>query len=192
MAKRFGWRHVSTDSLARHPGLPWKTEARSAVPQHVSDHYLSLSVDELITDVMGHYEKVWPRIEQLVVSHIAADSGAGLIVEGSAVLPERAAALDRDRIAVLWLTADPALLKARIHASSGFERCADFEKGLIAKFVQRNERYDELRAEAANRPGLLSIGVQTADTLGELTERCITLLGIGIAPGPRRVSARHT
>ena len=92
MAKRFGWRHVSTDSLgggegeaqlglARHPGRPWKTEARSAVPQHVSDHYLSLSVDELITDVMGHYEKVWPRIEQLVVSHIAADSGAGLTAQ---------------------------------------------------------------------------------------------------------------
>ena len=60
LASKLGWDHVSTDSLARHPGRPWKP-APEKVPEHVTRHYLCLSVDELVEDVLHHYRvNVWP------------------------------------------------------------------------------------------------------------------------------------
>lgn len=39
LALKLGWRYVSTDSLARHPGRPWKPKP-NRVPDHVAEHYL--------------------------------------------------------------------------------------------------------------------------------------------------------
>ena len=74
LAARLGWRRLSTDSLARHPGRPWKTGG-CVVPDHVAEHYLSLSVDELIEDVLAHYRSLWPAIRDLVSAHATDPSG---------------------------------------------------------------------------------------------------------------------
>ena len=67
LASHLGWSCRSTDEgLAPHPGRPWQVKPRE-VPKHVADHYLSLSVDELITDVLRHYKgNVWPLIKDIV------------------------------------------------------------------------------------------------------------------------------
>ena len=175
MAKKLGWSHVSTDRMARHPGRPWKTDT-TAVPGQVADHYLSLSVDELIADVMRHYNRMWPGIEALVRTHASDLSADRLILEGSAVLPERVAALDVDGVAALWLTADSELLEARVHASSGYNRAAPGEKALVQKFVERNHRYNDRMMDAVNRLGLVSFHVGTVSSIDDLTERCIGLV----------------
>ena len=54
LAARLGGEHVSTDTLARHPGRPWATSS-GPFPRHVAAHYLSLSVDELTTEQLRHY-----------------------------------------------------------------------------------------------------------------------------------------
>ena len=54
LAARLGWTRISTDTLARHPGRPWRP-APEKVPDHVAEHYLSLSVNELLKDVLRHY-----------------------------------------------------------------------------------------------------------------------------------------
>ena len=106
IAANLGWNRISTDTLARHPGRPWRP-APEKVPDHVAEHYLSLSVDELIKDVLRHYRvNVWPKVEEIVASHINDPSRAGLIIEGSALWPELVATLDFDNIATLWLTAE--------------------------------------------------------------------------------------
>ena len=52
--------YQSTDTLARHPGRPWKTFPET-VPPHVAEHYLTLTPPELIADVVRHYtQNVWP------------------------------------------------------------------------------------------------------------------------------------
>ena len=176
MAKRLGWSHVSTDWLARHPGRPWATPERDAVPVGVAKHYLSLSVDELVADVMRHYDGMWERIEGLVRTHVSDPSSERLVLEGSAVLPERVAAAGLDGGTALWLTADGGLLESRIHASSGFRQGTAAEKELIQKFVARNRRYNELVMEAVDRLRLTSIDVGTVSSMDELTERCIGLV----------------
>ena len=94
LANHLGWSHVSTDWMARHPGRPWKTEW-GPVPEHVKQHYSSLSVDDLVDDVMRHYDGMWPAIESLIRTHVTDRDADSLVLEGSAVLPERVAAAGR-------------------------------------------------------------------------------------------------
>src|SRR5687767_6850308 len=69
LASELGWSYRSTDKLAKHPGRPWRTPPKT-VPEHVAEHYLTLSVEELIADVIRHYrDNVWPLVEDIVTSH---------------------------------------------------------------------------------------------------------------------------
>jgi len=87
MAKRLERTHLSTDSLARHPGRPWPNAVRSFVPEDVADHYLSLTVEELIMDVMRHYRGMWPGIKTPITENAADLVTDRLILEGSALWP---------------------------------------------------------------------------------------------------------
>ena len=172
MAYELGWRHVSTDSLARHPGRPWKTASRP-VPQDVADHYLSLSVEQLISHVLRHYESMWPGIEKLVRVHATDPTADLLIIEGSAIWPERVAAMDVDNAAAFWLTANGDLLKTRIHAASRFTEATLMEKALIEKFLNRNYRYTQLMMAAVNSLGLTGIDVSFAPSFDQLLAQCL-------------------
>ena len=108
------------------------------MPQDVAEHYLSLSVDELIADVLRHYQGMWADIEMLVRS---ADR---LVIEGSALWPESADTLsDLSGGGALWLTADSELLEARIRAESRYDEGTATENALVEKFIGRTVRYDE-------------------------------------------------
>ncbi|MFJ9907222.1 AAA family ATPase [Streptomyces sp. NPDC101152] len=159
VAERLGFACRSTDLLARHPGRPWRTPERE-VPPHVAEHYASLTVDELITSVLGHYERLWPRIEALIEAH-AADGGQGLVLEGSALWPVRVAALDVPRTAAVWLTADEAVLRARVHAGGRYAEATEPERALMDRFLARTERYQRLMVDA-----LTELGIEPVDTGG--------------------------
>jgi hypothetical protein len=84
----------------------------------VATHYLSLSVDELTTEQLRHYERLWPRIEAIVATR-ATDTGVRrLVLEGSGILPHRVAALKAPYAAAVWLTARADVLKDRIYSES--------------------------------------------------------------------------
>lgn len=154
VADRTGFECVSTDGLARHPGRPWRTPDRE-VPAHVAEHYRSLTVDELIASVLDHYGRLWPRIEELITARAAEGGGArGLVLEGSALWPVRVAGLRAPGTAAVWLTADPSVLRARVHAAGGYDAAADAERGLMDAFLARTERYQELMVEAVDRLGV--------------------------------------
>ena len=49
----------------------------------VAEHYLSLTVDELMKDVLRHYRaNVWPKVEEIVASRLDDTSATGLALEG--------------------------------------------------------------------------------------------------------------
>ena len=82
LAAMLGWEHLSTDRLAAHPGRPWRP-APEKVLDRVAEHYLRLSVDELIEDVLRHYRViVWPKVEEIVASHSNDASTTGIVLEG--------------------------------------------------------------------------------------------------------------
>lgn len=176
LAATLGWRLISTDRLARHPGRPWATSG-GPFPEHLAGHYLSLSIDELAGEQLRHYQRLWPRIEGLVTAH-AADAGAGgLIVEGSGVLPERVASLRSPETAAMWLTASAAVLRDRIYSASRFgERTAE-QKVMVDKFLGRTSRYNQLIISAVNSHGFASIDTSAAPPTSELIKHCLQAIG---------------
>ena len=164
MATELGWRRISTDSLARHPGRPWR-QPPEVVPAHVADHYLSLSVDELLSDVLRHYRvNVWPKVEEIIASYPNDDSGTGVIIEGSALWPEFAIGLDFSSVAALWLTASKGVLTERIYGESLYRSKTGREKMMIDKFLGRTLAYDALMVEVAGRNGLALVDVLQSST----------------------------
>ncbi len=158
VAGRLGFECLSTDSLARHPGRPWRRPGWE-VPAHVAGHYGSLTVGELITSVLDHYERLWPRVEEIITSRAAGGSGPGLVLEGSALWPAWVAQLTVPRTAAVWLTADEALLQARIHAAGRYSDATDAERQLMDKFLGRTRQYQALMLDDVGRLGLHRIDV---------------------------------
>jgi len=174
LASHLGWHYRSTDKLARHPGRPWQVKPRE-VPEHVADHYLSLSADELITDVLQHYRgNVWPLIQDIVSSHTTDEAHGKLVMEGSAILPELVATMNCDNVAAIWLTASNELFKRRIYSESHYETKSSRERAMIDKFLVRTHLYNERMMDTINRLGLVSIDVEKASSMDELTSMCLS------------------
>jgi DNA polymerase III delta prime subunit len=176
LAARLGGEHVSTDTLARHPGRPWATSS-GPFPRHVAAHYLSLSVDELTTGQLRHYQRLWPRIEEMAAAW-ATDAGARrLILEGSGILPLPAAALKTPDTSAVWLTASAAVLRDRIYSASRFDDLAPEEKIIVEKFLGRTAQYDQLMLSAVSSLGLASIDTSATPSTAELMEQCLQAIG---------------
>ncbi|MFC4853567.1 hypothetical protein [Actinophytocola glycyrrhizae] len=166
VAARLGFEHRSTDYLARHPGRPWRTPGRE-VPPHVVEHYSTLSVDELVASVLAHYERLWPRIEELVSTH------PGLVLEGSALWPGRVAALSPTDVAAVWLTAEDGVIRSRIHTSGDYRNGTDDERALMDTFLARSVRFQELVLAEVERLGLRHIH-QAGQSIPELADLVLT------------------
>lgn len=177
LATQLGWSYQSTDKLAKHPGRPWRTSPK-VVPDHVSAHYLTLSVDELIADVMRHYrDNVWPLVETLVARHATGGSNERLVLEGSALLPELVATMKFENIAAIWLTGSRELFQQRIYQSSAYETRSPDEQKMIDRFMERTWRYNESMVEAVGRLGLASVQVDNAGNADEVLSACLIELG---------------
>lgn len=165
--------YCSTDKLARRPGRPWR-DGLKEIPKHVADHYLSLSVDELIEDVLLHYRKnVWPLVEKLIAQYTTDSSPETFIIEGSALLPDLVAMLDSDNLSSCWLVASHDFLTRRIYASSQYEKKSSYEKKLVDKFLERNRILNNRIVDAVNQLGLVSFNVGEASTMTELINTCL-------------------
>lgn len=177
LATALGWTQICTDSLARHPGRPW-TLTQDAVPDHVAEHYLYLSVGELIEDVLRHYRvNVWPQVDTIIASYLDDPSTTGVVVEGSALWPEFATSLDFDKIGAVWLTANDEIFQRRIRAESMYSSKSPRERRMIDKFLERTLVYNERMIDAVHRLGFTLVDVQDSNVT-ELTERCLSILGV--------------
>ncbi|MFD5591059.1 AAA family ATPase [Streptomyces griseorubiginosus] len=169
VAERLGFEHRSTDLLARHPGRPWRTPERE-VPPHVAEHYATLPVDELTDSVLAHYERLWPRIEELIAEHAEQADSPGLVLEGSALWPERVAALAAPHTAAVWLTADETVVRARIRAGGRYDEASEQERFLMDKFLARSLRYQSLMVDVVERLGLARVDVGTDRSVSEVAD----------------------
>ncbi|MBN2502564.1 MAG: hypothetical protein JXB38_17420 [Anaerolineales bacterium] len=173
LAEQLGWHVRTTDTLARHPGRPWPTPTWS-VPPHVSEHYATLSVRELFDDVLRHYQiTIWPMAKALIESYAQSDSEAGLVLEGSALWPEKIVTLKLDNVGALWLTAPRHLIVKRIYEESKYLQKTPSEKELIDKFAQRALLFNDRMLQAVTRLGLAHVDISITDNLPQLTGLCL-------------------
>lgn len=178
LAELLGWTRISTDRLARHPGRPWRSEPEK-VPKDVAEHYLSLSIAELIEDVLLHYRSnVWPRVEDIVATHLRNGSEAGLVLEGSAIWPDFVKGMKLNNVRALWLTTSEEVFRERILRESGYRSKTSTERAMVDKFLERTLAYDALMRETVSRNGLILVDVQQ-HTVAELVEKRLHTLGLG-------------
>ena len=174
LAARLGWNRISTDTLARHPGRPWRP-APEKVPNDVAEHYLSLSADQLFEDVLHHYRtNVWPKVAAIVASHSNETSASRIVLEGSALWPGFVTSLDFNRVAALWLTASEEVFRQRIHEESRYQSRPSSERKLVDKFLERTLVYNARMIEIVNRRDFILVDVSQSD-VAELTERCLAI-----------------
>ena len=177
LAARLSWTRISTDTLARHPGRPWR-QPPEEVPDDVSKHYLSRSADQLFEDVLHHYRiNVWPKVESIVGSHSHEASAPQIILEGSALWPGFAASLEFNRVAALWLTASEDIFRQRIYEESRYHSKSPRERAMVDKFLERTLIYNAKMVEVANRHDYVLVDVLQSDVAG-LTDRCLARLSV--------------
>jgi 2-phosphoglycerate kinase len=175
LAERPGLEHRSTDRLARHPGRPWPAAGRP-VPPHVAEHYLGLGIEELMGSVLEHYRKLAPQIAALVRSR--ARDGPGLVLEGSALLPETVDGLEPGLAQAVWLVAGEGVLEARIRRESGFDAADERGRALIRRFLERARAFDGLIRAEVERLGGASLEVTRSVDEEEIAALCeLTLDG---------------
>jgi 2-phosphoglycerate kinase len=165
----------STDRLARHPGRPWAPPPHAVRP-HVVEHYRDLTDEERMASVLAHYRAMRPLIADVLHAHREGPATAALVVEGSALLPESAAALAAADVRAIWLTADDALLRTRIEAESGYARADPASRRLIEAFLERARRFDRFLRGEVGRRGWPAVQVEVGVSPQALADRCLTLM----------------
>jgi hypothetical protein len=173
LAAQLGWACASTDRLARYPGRPW-----GSVRPHVAEHYLSLSPEQLVEDVIRHYMSLRPAIQNLILTPAADPAAERLVLEGSAVWPESVVDLRAGGVGALWLTASDGFLQRRIYTASGYDQASAREKIIIDKFLGRVQGCNQRMLEALRRFGLPCVNVEEASSLEDLTQISLRRLGI--------------
>ena len=187
ITEKLGGRYLSTDSLARHPGRPWVNANKNYIPEHVAEHYRTLSIDALFLDILSHYEKnVLPQVEAIVHSHASDLSKECLILEGSALYSTLVANLVKDNgVKAIWLTASdqakPASQAGRLFCNiilreSNFDNVGEDKKYLIQKFLDRTLLYNNRMRKEVDRLGFLCLDVESVSTTDELAKKYLELI----------------
>lgn len=175
VAARLGGEALSTDKLARHPGRPWPTPTW-VVPDHVAEHYRTLTPDELIADVLAHYGHMWPMVREKIAARAADERAEPLVLEGSALWPELVADLDNPAVRAVWLTADDTLFDARIRRESRYDAADPAGRQLIESFAARTRLYNALMVDHVRRLGLPLVEVTAAMSPNEVTDAVLAAL----------------
>lgn len=176
LAEKLKWSYRTTDKLARHPGRPWIAPSRQVYDRN-AEYYLSLTIEELLADVLDHYRNnVWPKIQSIVTSHATDLSSERLIMEGSALWPESVANLNLSNVASIYLTASDDLFEQRIRFAANYDDVTTREKKLIDKFLRRTIAYNKRMMEVINRLELVSLDVNGALSPEELSAKCLELV----------------
>jgi 2-phosphoglycerate kinase len=167
VANHLGCRGISTDSLAKHPGRPWR-DPPELPPPHVVEHYRDLALDQMMQSVLAHYRSMWsPLVLPLI------ESGEHLVLEGSALLPELVSQLDMQHVRAIWLVAAEGVLERRITAESDYGSRDPDARFLIDKFAQRAVAFNRFVGEEASRLSLQKIEVGRETSVNELLRLCL-------------------
>jgi hypothetical protein len=149
------------------------------VPDHVTEHYGTLTTDALLASVLAHYDRMWPMVRELIRFHADNLAQDRLVLEGSALWPEAVAPLLSRTAPGVWLTAPAGLIERRMKAESNYEARDTGGRALIDAFLARTLAYDAAMMAAVRRLRLPFVEVGEGETTEALMARCLELLEPG-------------
>jgi 2-phosphoglycerate kinase len=172
LAEELGWRCVSTDNLAKHPGRPWR-KTTGKVPDHVAEHYLSLKANELLESVILHHRKMSPLVAEFVRSTVKDASSGKMVLEGAALWPFITSGHHMTEVGAVWLTASPDTLRSRIYEGSGFITAGEQSRAMISRFLERTLLFDQKTLQLVVEGGCRVLDVDKYKTTEELVAATI-------------------
>jgi len=134
-------------------------------------HYLKLSVEELMASVLAHYRGMKPAIEACIDGHLRI--GEKLVLEGSALLPETINALRSKSMACILLHADDRLIEERILMESVHAEQSLREQTMIENFIARAKAFNRFVVEDATARGLPLLHVEADTNVDAFADRCL-------------------
>lgn len=156
LGRRLRWPVDSTDAMARHPGRPWP----QLRPQ-VGEFYRSLSPETIHWFLKVHHDNMWPLITQRLAC-VAADGGT-LVLEGSALRPERMAALVSGDLFACLLHVAPDRLTERMYIASDYRNRDSDSRLIIDRFLERSIRDGSEVSESARQHGVPIFDAEQTD-----------------------------
>lgn len=173
LATMLGWRCVSTDSLAKHPGRPWP-KRKEKVPTEVTDHYLNLQADELLESVILHHRRMSPLVAEYIWSFLKGAGDSRIVLEGSALWPFITAGHRLKEVGAVWLTASPETLRSRIEQSSGYQS-ADFRsRAMISSFLERTILFDQKTTQLVSEHGCKILDTDKFATVDDIVGEIVS------------------
>jgi 2-phosphoglycerate kinase len=172
LAARLQWPVTSTDDMARHPGRPWPDP-----PPQVDEFYAGLSPETIYWFLKVHHDNMWPLIAQRLAS--AASRQETLILEGSALRPERMASLRSPEVVACLLHVSPERLVERMHANAAYRDQDRARRAIIDRFIDRSLRDSNALHESARRNDVVIFDAEQPD----LIETVLEHFGRSIATG---------
>jgi len=167
LARMLNWQCGSTDTLARHPGRPWRDEGDP--PQQVQTYYLEHTTPVLLADVLRHYRNnVWPIAEATIRTRVANQYDPCLVLEGSAIWPELVAGAQLECVDSVWLTAKDSLIADRIKASSRYSTRSTDERMAIGAFLDRSLAFNARMMACLDRSAQCCVDVGESGALERL------------------------
>ncbi|MET0241864.1 MAG: AAA family ATPase [Flavitalea sp.] len=161
LSEKTGFKVISTDTLARHPGRP-----SDSVPSFIIEYYNNLSDDTIHWFLKVHHENMRAVIQETIQRYIKTDQP--LVLEGAALRPEYFADWNIDPANAYCLYAEPAILIGRIKASTDYNKGAQPLRIAIDKFIERSLRENELLAESAEKNGVAVVVVNDFEKISHL------------------------
>ena len=169
IGEALGWRILSTDKLARHPGRPWPT-----VLPPVAEYYARLSPETIYQFLLHHHQNMWPNIRRLIQDH--RDNEIPFVLEGSALRPDYIASQAASETVIVCLHADHDFLRNRMREQSGYEELENDHQAIVDKFIDRSLRDNDENLSAARHHRLTCIDVRDQEAVDRFRTRVIGLI----------------
>jgi 2-phosphoglycerate kinase len=178
IAARYQYNCIPTDDIGKAVRAVTTVQTHPALhafeDTNYQEYFTATSVDTLITHARRSHEIIWPALEMIIRTH--STWGDPLVLEGYALWPEWVMAAGFTSTGAVWLTCDDDLLEARICSQVSFYQGASDEQALIANFLQRSSRYNQLMVESALECGARVIRVQFNYSVENVADQCVSAL----------------
>ena len=172
LATRLGADLISTDTLSRHPGRPWRdddnlSEDVVAYFSQRSDDARAARRSFFLDDVWHHYaNRVWPIAAAIVRCRLDNPYDRPLVLEGSAILPFARL----PRVETRFLKIDAESLRSRLYRSSDYANRRAAQRSLIDTFLERSLDFQDRLVRAAPTAQLIDItnDASIAETIDQM------------------------
>ena len=122
--------------------------------------------EQLIADAVAVEKTMWPVLERVVRSHVAANSPT--VIDWWLLSPERSHELEDGPVASIWLHIDPDALENRERRNAEFWAESSDPDRMISNFMQRSLWRNGLvaaQAAALDMPVIRLTGAETVEDL---------------------------